>query len=90
MRVQGVSKSCKIVAERHDEERFVNVFCASLDVYEVREGQKFWIVDFWTWSYDCGLWEISSIPCKHVIAVITGRKMNNNDFVHKYLTTETS
>ncbi|KAK3225584.1 hypothetical protein Dsin_005446 [Dipteronia sinensis] len=81
-------KVAKKMAERQDEGRFVNVFCASPDAYEVREGHKFWIVDFRTWSCDCGLWEISGIPCKHAMAVITGRRMNNNDFVHKYLTTE--
>ncbi|KAK1556296.1 hypothetical protein Q3G72_002204 [Acer saccharum] len=32
--------------------------------------------------------EISGIPCKHVMAVITEMRIYNNDFVHKYLTTE--
>ncbi|KAK3219493.1 hypothetical protein Dsin_013463 [Dipteronia sinensis] len=81
-------KVAKKMAERQNERRFVNVFCGSPDVYEVKEGQKFWIVDFQTWSCDCGLWEISGIHCKHAMAVITGRRMNSNDFVHKYLTTE--
>ncbi|KAI9181848.1 hypothetical protein LWI28_019263 [Acer negundo] len=81
-------KVAKTMVERQDEGSFVNVFCASPYVYEVREGQNFWIVDFRTWNCDCGLWEISGIPCKHAMAVIIGRRMNSNDFVHKYLTTE--
>ncbi|KAI9194211.1 hypothetical protein LWI28_003992 [Acer negundo] len=76
------------MAERQDEKRFVNVFCASPNVYEIREDQNFWIIDFWTWSCDSELWEINDIPCKHAMVVITRRRMNNNEFVHKYLTTE--
>ncbi|KAL5777724.1 hypothetical protein ACOSP7_010650 [Xanthoceras sorbifolium] len=76
------------IAERQDKGRFVSVFCASDHEYECKEGQNYFIVNLRTLSCDYGLWEVSGMPCKHAMAVITGMRLNCKDFVHKYLTTE--
>ncbi|KAL5754592.1 hypothetical protein ACOSP7_022812 [Xanthoceras sorbifolium] len=76
------------IAERQNQKRFVTVFCASEHKYECREGQKYFIVNLRTWSCDYGLWDLSGVPCKHAMAVITRMRLNCKDFVHKYLTTE--
>ncbi|KAL5802461.1 hypothetical protein ACOSQ4_030766 [Xanthoceras sorbifolium] len=53
-----------------------------------KEGQNYFIVNLRTFTCDCGLWELSGLPCKHAMAVITGMRLNCKDFVHKYLTAE--
>ncbi|KAK1578685.1 hypothetical protein Q3G72_032335 [Acer saccharum] len=37
---------------------------------------------------DEGLWQVSGIPCKHAMAMITTKRLNSHDFVHKYLNKE--
>ncbi|TXG50735.1 hypothetical protein EZV62_023259 [Acer yangbiense] len=76
----------KKLSDRQDEARFVTVLCASDKEFEVKEDVKFYIVNLETQSCDCGLWELSGLPCKHAMAVITTTRKNPSDFVHPYLT----
>ncbi|KAI9194723.1 hypothetical protein LWI28_008666 [Acer negundo] len=76
----------KKLAERQDEGRFVIVLCASDTEYEVKEESKYFIVNLITRSCDCGLWEVSGIPCKHAMAVITAKRLSAEDYVDAYLT----
>ncbi|KAI9195204.1 hypothetical protein LWI28_012661 [Acer negundo] len=78
----------KKLVERQDEAQFVDVQCASDNEYEVRDGITFYIVNLETQSCDCCLWELSGIPCKHAMAVITAKRMQGQDFVNGYLTKE--
>ena len=75
----------KMLSDRQNEARFVTVLCASDREFKVKEDVKFYIVNLETQSCDYGLWELSGLPCKHAIVVITTRK-NPLDFVHPYLT----
>ncbi|KAL5816218.1 hypothetical protein ACOSQ3_024596 [Xanthoceras sorbifolium] len=52
-------------------ERYVQVMCASDEEYEVKEGNRYYIVKLDMKSCDCMAWKICGIPCKH--------------FVHNYL-----
>ncbi|KAI9181428.1 hypothetical protein LWI28_014922 [Acer negundo] len=69
----------KKLIERQDEAQFVEVLCASDNEYEVRGGITFYIVNLKTQSYDCCLWELSGIPCKHAMAVITAMRMQGQE-----------
>ncbi|KAK3198187.1 hypothetical protein Dsin_021602 [Dipteronia sinensis] len=70
------------------EHKKKNVLCASDNGYEVKDGIKFYIVNFETQSCDCCLWELSGILCKHVMAIITAKRMQGQDFMNDYLTKE--
>ncbi|TXG57655.1 hypothetical protein EZV62_015484 [Acer yangbiense] len=61
----------KKLSERQDDLRFVLVLCASDKEFEVKDGVTFYIVNLDSKRCDCGLWELSSIPCKHALAVLT-------------------
>ncbi|KAK2635309.1 hypothetical protein Ddye_030101 [Dipteronia dyeriana] len=74
------------LSDRQDEARFMTILCASDKEFEVKEDVKFYIVNLETQSYDCGLWELSGLPCKHVMVVITTTRKNPSNFVHPYLT----
>ncbi|KAK1559664.1 hypothetical protein Q3G72_017065 [Acer saccharum] len=76
----------KKLSDRQDEARFVIVLCASDKEFEVKEDVKFYIVNLETQICDCGLCELSGLPCKHAMAVITTTRKNPSDFVHPYLT----
>ncbi|KAK2646147.1 hypothetical protein Ddye_021342 [Dipteronia dyeriana] len=76
----------KKLSDRQDEARFVTVLCASDKEFKVKEDVKLYIVNLETQSCDCGLWELSGLPCKHAMAVITTTRKNPSDFVHPYLT----
>ncbi|KAL5784528.1 hypothetical protein ACOSQ2_006920 [Xanthoceras sorbifolium] len=78
----------KTIAKRQDEGRFVTALCSTETLFEVKEGSKFYVVDLEKQSCDCGLWEVTGIPCKHAMAVITTKRLNSHDYVHKYLTKE--
>ncbi|KAL5757505.1 hypothetical protein ACOSP7_020116 [Xanthoceras sorbifolium] len=78
----------KKIAKRQDEGRFVTVLCSTETLFEVKEESKFYVVDLEKQSCDCGLWEVTGIPCKHAMAVITTKRLNSHDYVHKYLTKE--
>ncbi|KAL5817272.1 hypothetical protein ACOSQ3_025650 [Xanthoceras sorbifolium] len=78
----------KKLAKRQDEGRFVTVLCSTETLFEVKEGSKFYVVDLEKHSCDCGLWKVTGIPCKHAMAVITTKRLNSHDYVHKYLTKE--
>ncbi|TXG61100.1 hypothetical protein EZV62_012463 [Acer yangbiense] len=78
----------KKLGERQDEARFVTVLCASDHEYEVKDEIKYFIVNLLTQSYDCGLWELSGIPCKHALAIIAVKRSHGEDFMHQYLTKE--
>ncbi|KAK2660334.1 hypothetical protein Ddye_006867 [Dipteronia dyeriana] len=62
----------KKLAKRQEKARYLDVICASAS-------EK-------TTSCDCGLWEVSGIPCEHGLAVITNRRLNFHDFMDPYLT----
>ncbi|KAK2638173.1 hypothetical protein Ddye_025968 [Dipteronia dyeriana] len=76
----------KKLAERQDEGRFVTVLCASDTEYEVKKESKCFIVNLITHNCDCGLWEVSGIPCKHAMAIITAKRLSSKDYVEAYLT----
>ncbi|KAL5772387.1 hypothetical protein ACOSQ2_012311 [Xanthoceras sorbifolium] len=76
------------LAERQEKARYVTVLCASEHEFEVKDGCKFCIVNLNTHSCDCGLWEVSGIPCQHALAVITAKRLDVADFVDKSLTKE--
>ncbi|KAL5826182.1 hypothetical protein ACOSQ4_017979 [Xanthoceras sorbifolium] len=76
------------LAERQEKARYVTVLCASEHEFEVKDGCKFCIVNLNTHSCDCGLWEVSGIPCQHTLAVITAKRLDVADFVDKSLTKE--
>ncbi|KAL5738252.1 hypothetical protein ACOSP7_031013 [Xanthoceras sorbifolium] len=76
----------KKIADRQDEARFVTVLCASVNEFEVKDGSRYFIVKLDKNSCDCGLWEVSGIPCKHALAVIIGKRLHVEDYVVQYLT----
>ncbi|KAL5779074.1 hypothetical protein ACOSQ2_009811 [Xanthoceras sorbifolium] len=76
----------KKIADRQDEARFVTVLCASVNEFEVKDGSRYFIVKLDKNSCDCGLWEVSGIPCKHALAVIIGKRLHVEDYVDQYLT----
>ncbi|KAK2638316.1 hypothetical protein Ddye_026111 [Dipteronia dyeriana] len=76
----------KKLVERQDEGRFMTVLCASDTKYEVKEESKYFIINLITRSCDCGLWEVSGIPCKHAMAVITAKRLSAEDYIDAYLT----
>ncbi|CAN1755748.1 hypothetical protein LINPERHAP1_LOCUS5853 [Linum perenne] len=40
-------------------------------MFEVREGLRSWVVDVRASQCACGLWQLSGLPCEHVLACIT-------------------
>ncbi|KAL5850686.1 hypothetical protein ACOSQ4_008699 [Xanthoceras sorbifolium] len=76
----------KKIADRQDEARFVTVLCASVNEFEVKDGSRYFIVKLDKNSCDCGLWEVSGIPCKHALAMIIGKRLHVEDYVDQYLT----
>ncbi|KAL5860891.1 hypothetical protein ACOSQ3_002208 [Xanthoceras sorbifolium] len=79
-------KFCKKLAERQNERRYVTILCLTGTLFEVKDRTKYYIVNLETHCYDCGLWEVSEIPFKHAMTVITTKRLNYRDYVHKYLT----
>ncbi|KAK3230735.1 hypothetical protein Dsin_002616 [Dipteronia sinensis] len=79
---------CKKLAKMQDKGRFVTVLCASETKFEVKDALIYYNVDLENYTCDCGFWQVSGIPCKHAMAVITTKRLNIRDFVHKYLTKE--
>ncbi|KAK1550793.1 hypothetical protein Q3G72_024978 [Acer saccharum] len=61
----------KKLSERQDDSRFVSVLCASDKEFEVKDGVTFYIMNLDSKRCDCGLWELSGIPCKYALAVLT-------------------
>ncbi|KAK0572383.1 hypothetical protein LWI29_030822 [Acer saccharum] len=61
-------------SERQDDSRFVSVLCASDKEFEVKDGVTFYIMNLDSKRCDCGLWELSGIPCKYALAVLTGTR----------------
>ncbi|KAL5808181.1 hypothetical protein ACOSQ3_028875 [Xanthoceras sorbifolium] len=47
---------------------------------------RFYIVKLDKRICDCGLWEVSRIPCKHRFAVITAKRLHVEDYIDDYLT----
>lgn len=52
------------------------------------EDTKVVIVHLDKFSCACGAWQISGIPCKHVLACIANKKGDSNTYVDKSLTKE--
>ncbi|KAK2653042.1 hypothetical protein Ddye_012898 [Dipteronia dyeriana] len=75
----------KKLSDRQDDARFKRVLCASDKKFKVKEDVNFYIINLETQSYDCKLWKLSGLPCKHVMAVITTTRNNPSGFVHPYL-----
>ncbi|KAI9174078.1 hypothetical protein LWI28_011645 [Acer negundo] len=78
----------KKVAESQDPGRFLQVIPASDAEYEVKDGNKFEIIDIETKTCGCGYWTVSGIPCKHAMAVVTTTRRQGYEFVHQYLSKE--
>ncbi|KAK2652072.1 hypothetical protein Ddye_011928 [Dipteronia dyeriana] len=76
----------KKLAKSQDESRFVTVLCASDTEYRVKEDIKYFIANLITRSCDCVLWEVSGIPYKHAMAVITAKRLSAEDYIDAYLT----
>ncbi|KAL5773030.1 hypothetical protein ACOSP7_012647 [Xanthoceras sorbifolium] len=74
------------ITERLEEAKFVDVLCASEHEFEVKDEQKFFVVNLQTYSCDCGRWEVTRIPCKHTLAIIIAKRLNVADYVDKSLT----
>ncbi|KAK0572132.1 hypothetical protein LWI29_026610 [Acer saccharum] len=72
----------------YDEGRFVTVLCASETKFEVKDELIYYNVDLEKYTCDCGLWQVSGIPCKYAMVVVTTKRLNVHDFVHIYLTKE--
>ncbi|CAN1130826.1 hypothetical protein LINPERHAP2_LOCUS6052 [Linum perenne] len=49
-------------------------------LFEVREGLKIWVVDVRAFQCTYGLWQLSGLPCEHVLACIS----YNRDPVEPY------
>ncbi|KAK3184793.1 hypothetical protein Dsin_032079 [Dipteronia sinensis] len=75
----------KKLSERQDDWRFVSVLCASDKEFEVKDGVSFYIVNLDSKRCDYGLWELSGIPCKHTLAVLTSTRQQVENFIHPYL-----
>ncbi|KAL5846102.1 hypothetical protein ACOSQ3_009626 [Xanthoceras sorbifolium] len=69
----------KKLSQRQDEGRFRIVLCASEYEFEVKDELKYFLVNLQTCSCDCGLCEVTGIPCKHAMAVIMTKRLNANE-----------
>ncbi|KAK2663651.1 hypothetical protein Ddye_002225 [Dipteronia dyeriana] len=75
----------KKLSEIQDDSRFVSVLCASDKEFEVNDGVTFYMVNLDSKRCDCRLWELSGIPCKHALAVLTSIRQQAENFIHMYL-----
>ncbi|KAH7569080.1 hypothetical protein JRO89_XS06G0101600 [Xanthoceras sorbifolium] len=74
------------IAGMLEEARFVDVMCPSEHEFEVKDKYKFFVVNLQTQSCDCGRWEVTRIIYKHMLVVITAKRLNVANYVDKSLT----
>ncbi|TXG65182.1 hypothetical protein EZV62_006457 [Acer yangbiense] len=70
------------------EARYIIPIWAGEDEYEVKDISRHYIVKLNSQQCECGLWQVSGLPCKHVVACINAWRKDLNDCVHNYLKKE--
>ncbi|XP_074315350.1 uncharacterized protein LOC141651544 [Silene latifolia] len=69
------------------QSRFCEAFASSAKAqYEVRDGRTYLPINLIDRTCKCGQWQISGIPCKHVIRAIITANKNPSDYVSHWFT----
>ncbi|TXG57639.1 hypothetical protein EZV62_015468 [Acer yangbiense] len=80
-----IHKRLKVIKK---EARHIIPIWAAEDEYEVKDISRHYIVKLNSQQCECGLWQVSGLPCKHVVACINAWRRDLNDYVHNYLKNE--
>ncbi|KAH7548595.1 hypothetical protein JRO89_XS14G0176700 [Xanthoceras sorbifolium] len=67
-----------------DERYFDPLRCGEWEV-KVVDGRRQFVIHLDKKTYECGLWVISGVPCKHAIACISKIRVDVENYVHDYL-----
>ncbi|KAK3217938.1 hypothetical protein Dsin_011908 [Dipteronia sinensis] len=70
------------------EARHIIPILADEDEYEVKDISRHYIMKLNSHYCECGLWQISGLPCKHVVVCVNTWRKDLNDYVHPYLKKE--
>ncbi|KAK3221869.1 hypothetical protein Dsin_008894 [Dipteronia sinensis] len=70
------------------EARHIIPIWAGEDEYEVKDISRHYIVKLISHHCECGLWQISALPCKHDVACVNTWRKDLNEYVHPYLKKE--
>lgn len=71
----------------NEKSRYITLLCLAESEFEVKDGRNYKIVNINLKICDCHEWAISSLPCKHAMAVLKTTRWNPTDWVNDYLTT---
>ncbi|XP_021774652.1 uncharacterized protein LOC110738561 [Chenopodium quinoa] len=74
----------KILQTRSDESRFCYATPCGGNEFEVRDQHVYFPIKLGAGTCGCGKWQLSGIPCKHVLRVIYHQRLQAVDFVSPY------
>ncbi|XP_021717664.1 uncharacterized protein LOC110685446 [Chenopodium quinoa] len=74
----------KILQTRSDESGFCYATPCGGDEFEVRDQHVHFPIKLGAGTCGCGKWQLSGIPCKHVLRVIYHQRLQAVDFVSPY------
>ncbi|KAK9195608.1 hypothetical protein WN943_003732 [Citrus x changshan-huyou] len=72
-----------------NEARRIKVFGGRGELFECcQAGYRNFLVHITDGTCECGMWQVSGVPCKHAVAVILHKGGQPENYVHHYLTKE--
>ncbi|KAK9217902.1 hypothetical protein WN943_006532 [Citrus x changshan-huyou] len=72
-----------------NEARRIKVFGGRGELFECcQAGYRNFLVHIIDGTCECGMWQVSGVPCKHAVAAILHKGRQPENYVHHYLTKE--